>query len=138
VETLAHQIAEVDPNPEILELARRIAEAQIDLLRVRHARHQLLSQLLSDPYYDSRANVLKKMRFIGHVLLIGTLPNISFEGVDKLMRPTPAGPQKLATILSQESKRLLSLDRYKRRARCRGGTLLSELLTMPVPLRASK
>ena len=40
VETLAREIAGADANAEIQDLARQIAEAQIDLRRVRYARHQ--------------------------------------------------------------------------------------------------
>jgi hypothetical protein len=65
IESLAHLIAGEGAIPEILGLARRIAEAQIDLQRVRYARHQLLSNQLDDPYYDSRANVRVKMSLIG-------------------------------------------------------------------------
>jgi hypothetical protein len=43
VDELAHQIAGANANAEIQELARRIAEAQIDLRRVRRARQALLS-----------------------------------------------------------------------------------------------
>ena len=53
VETLAREIAGPDANAETKELARRVAEAQIDLRRVRYARHKLLSDALADPHYDS-------------------------------------------------------------------------------------
>ena len=46
VEELAREIAGGDSNPEIRQSARLTAEAQIDLLRVRQARHQLLT----DPF----------------------------------------------------------------------------------------
>jgi hypothetical protein len=49
VETLAREIAGPDANEETKELARRVVEAQIDLRRVRYARHQILSRGLSDP-----------------------------------------------------------------------------------------
>jgi len=49
VDTLAREIAGIDPNAEVQEHARRVAEAQIDLHRVRNARHQLLSHELGDP-----------------------------------------------------------------------------------------
>ena len=49
VEALAREIAGPDANAKIQELARRVAEAQIDLRRVRYARHQLLSSALSNP-----------------------------------------------------------------------------------------
>ena len=41
VEALAREIAGTDANAEMQELARRVAEAQIDLRRVRDARHRL-------------------------------------------------------------------------------------------------
>ena len=53
MEALAREIIGTESNPEMLELARRIAEAQIDLRRVRHVRHQILSQALIDPDYES-------------------------------------------------------------------------------------
>ena len=53
VEALAREIIGTDEDAEIQELARRIAEAHIDLRRVRHARHQILSQALIDPDYES-------------------------------------------------------------------------------------
>jgi hypothetical protein len=43
-------------------------------------------------------------------------PDISLRAFEKLVTSTPEGPQKLATILSEEAKRLLALDRYERRA----------------------
>src|SRR5262245_7959378 len=61
VKALAREIIGTDSNPEMQELARRIAEAQIDLRRVRHARHQLISQALSDPDYESEAMQRKKL-----------------------------------------------------------------------------
>src|SRR5262245_50261122 len=48
---LAREIAGEGASPEILELAHRIAEAQINLLRVRQARHDLLSRNLGDPEF---------------------------------------------------------------------------------------
>jgi hypothetical protein len=53
VETLAHEIAGPDANAETQDLARQVAEAQIDLRRVRCARHKLLSDALADPHYGS-------------------------------------------------------------------------------------
>ena len=60
VEALAREIIGAGTNAEIQELARRIAEAQIDLRRVRYARHQILSQALSDPDYVSETMLGKK------------------------------------------------------------------------------
>jgi hypothetical protein len=49
VEELACEIAGPSANAEIHELARRIAEAQIDLRRVRHARHAFLASAMGNP-----------------------------------------------------------------------------------------
>jgi hypothetical protein len=115
VEALAHEIAGTDANAEIQELARRVAEAQIDLGRVRYARHRLLSHALSDPYYESRANVRRKFRLMC-TLLRPDAPEIPMAVLTKGLTSTPQGPEKFATILSQEAKQLLAMDRYERRA----------------------
>jgi hypothetical protein len=115
VETLAREIAGPEANAEAQELARRVAEAQIDLCRVRDARHQLLSNALNDPYNDSDANVRIKLRAIGR-LLRAAAPDMSMVALEKFVTSTPQGPDKFATILSQEAKQLLAMDRYERRA----------------------
>jgi hypothetical protein len=115
VEALAREIAGPGANTEIQELARQIAEAQIDLRRVRDARHHLLSDALSDPYYDSRANTREKMRILGSLLRLNA-PDIPIEALVNIVYRTPEGPQKLATILTQEAKQLRAMDRYERRA----------------------
>ena len=63
VETLAHQIAGANANAEIRVLAHQVAEAQIDLGRVRYARHQLLSQALMprDDQGERRATIRMRM-----------------------------------------------------------------------------
>jgi hypothetical protein len=114
VETFAREIAGPGANAEMQEGARRVAEAQIDLRRVRYARHQLLSDALSDPYYDSYANMRMKVKVLG-ALLRPNPPDISMETL-KFATSTSQGPDKLATILSGEAKQLLAMDRYERRA----------------------
>src|SRR6516165_3254651 len=49
VEALAQEIAGADTNAEIRGLAYRVAEAPIDLKRIRYARHHLLSGASSNP-----------------------------------------------------------------------------------------
>jgi hypothetical protein len=53
VESLAGKIAGTEADVEIREFARRAAEAQIDLGRVRYARYRLLSDALRNPDYES-------------------------------------------------------------------------------------
>jgi hypothetical protein len=115
VEAVAREIAGPDANSETQALALQIAEAQIDLLRVRYVRHQFLSRALSDPHYESRADVRMKVKVIGQLLRSKT-PNLSMEAVTKFVTSPPQGPNKFATILSEEAKQLLAMDRYERRA----------------------
>jgi hypothetical protein len=114
VETLAREIAGPGANAATQELARRVAEAQIDLRRVRYARHQFLSDTLSQQYYDSLANIRMKEKVLDAILRRNPW-DISIETL-KFMTSTPQGPDKLATILSGEAKKLLAMDRYERRA----------------------
>ena len=114
VEALS-EIAGTDANAEIQELARRVAEAQIDLGRVRYARHRLLSHALSDPYYESRANARRKFRLMC-TLLRPDAPEIPMAVLTKGLTSTPQGTEKFATILSREAKHLLAMERYERRA----------------------
>jgi hypothetical protein len=115
VEALARDIAGTDASAGILKLARRVAEAQIDLRRVRYARHKLLSDALANRYYDSRENALEKLRFISS-LARPNAPDIPLPVLERYLTSTPKGPQKFAIILSQEAKQLLAMDRYERSA----------------------
>jgi hypothetical protein len=116
VETLAGEIIGADSSAEKQELARRIAEAQIDLRRVRHARHQLFSQTLSDPDYESEATMRKKLAaVIRCARTFGPLTPMP-ENVMGFLNSKPEGPHKLATILADKTRELLALERYERRA----------------------
>jgi hypothetical protein len=115
VEVLAREIVGAAADVETQELARRVAEAQMDYRRVRVARHQLLSQALSDPNYDSRANARRKVAVLCS-LLKSKAPHMPPADLMKFLEEKPEGPNKFATILAQEGRRLLVMDRYERRA----------------------
>jgi hypothetical protein len=91
VKFLARRIAGEGANHELQEYASRIAEAQIDLVRVRGARHQLISRALGDPDYESTA-------------------------IQRNDDAKPEGADKFATILADLAARLVGMDRYERRA----------------------
>jgi hypothetical protein len=112
---LARQIAGPRSSTHVQMLAVRIAEAQIDLRRVRYVRHQLVTRALSDPHYDNRANAREKVSVIRN-LLRRSAPEVSVTALAKFVISTPEGLQKFATIFSQEAEQLLSTDRYERRA----------------------
>jgi hypothetical protein len=115
VEALAREIAGPGANAATQELARRVAEAQIDLRRVRHARHQFLSDILSQEYY-SYTKMRMKVKIL-RALLRPNPPDISMEALEfATSNPSLQGPDKLASILLEEAKELLTMDRYERRA----------------------
>jgi hypothetical protein len=104
----------VPPSAEIRVLAHRVAEAHVDLRRVRSVRHQLLARKLTDPHYDSLANTRKKLALI-RSLLRHRAPE-TLQGVTEFLHHLPQGPLKFAVIVSEQAKQLSALDRYERRA----------------------
>ena len=115
VRALAREIAGTNANVAIQDLAHRVAEAHIDLRRIRHVRHRFLSRALSDPYYDSRANTRDKVALLC-ALLRKNAPDVPMAAVEKFLASRSEGPQKFAIILAQEARQLLTMDRYERRA----------------------
>jgi len=126
VEALAREMAGANASSEIQELARRIAEAQIDLRRVRSARHDILSRALCDPYFDSSAAKRKKSKLavaaakLRAKVELNPLPTPLISqlliDLESSVQPSPKGPQKFATVLSDMTQRLAVMDRYERRA----------------------
>jgi hypothetical protein len=117
VEALARQIAGADADLKMLELARQVAEAQIDLRRVRYARHLLLATALSDHSYRSRGNKRDGItRMFEDMCEQLTAAHGKLMGApEKLPARAPNEPERLATILSQEARQLLAMDRYEQR-----------------------
>ena len=104
VAQLTREIAGSNPSTELYELARRVAEAQIDLRRVRHARYDLLSSAVGDPDYELPSKLRTKANFGRQLARVRGLAT------------KPEGPQKFASILSDMARQLAALDRYERRA----------------------
>jgi hypothetical protein len=128
VEPLARDIAGAGASPEILELARRIAESQIDLRRVRAARHELLSSALCDPDCESPAAKRKRANLAVETAKLRSRLALSphlrsdpliaqlLTGLDNSLQSPPGPPQKFATILADVTGQLAAMDRYERRA----------------------
>jgi hypothetical protein len=133
VENLAHEIVGEGASSEFLEFARRCAEAQIDLVRVRQARHDLIDRDLKDPDYrpqESLADIKLKMRRARlfeqslrlkmRVVAFFARKGIPIPPINTEMSEAPQakleGSQKLALILSDLTEQLTALDRYERRA----------------------
>jgi hypothetical protein len=116
MQALTRQIAGSDTCVHIQILAHRIAEAQVDLLRVRYERHRLLSKQLNNSDYQSPAIMQKKIAAVVHFARAfggyTPLPADMIEFLDSKLE----GPFKLATMLSDSARQLQALDRYERRA----------------------
>jgi hypothetical protein len=120
---LAREIAGEGATSDILELARCVAEAQIDLIRIRQARHNLFCRDLNDPEfrphkYSKDVDAVMKM-LAGYIRRLGpdaVLPPPVAELADRVLRWKPQGAEKFACILSDLAPKLLAMDRYERRA----------------------
>jgi hypothetical protein len=96
---------EAAPDAALLELARRVAAAQIDLARVGRARHDLVARALAEANPHSGA-------------AIATTDGRSVaETPDDISGPQ--GAECFAAILGDLSCKLAIIDRYERRARSR-------------------
>jgi hypothetical protein len=116
VEELACKIAGPSANAEIHELARQIAEAQIDLRRVRYARHAFLARAMGNPDYESPSKLRMKSRIARQLARFSGPVPVILRPLLRSLQLKPEGPQKVATILSDMSRRLAAMDRYERRA----------------------
>jgi hypothetical protein len=97
-------------------MARDIAEAQVDLGRVRGLRHDLIARAFSDADYDSRRNWDKKLttalRIIRRCCRCEDVP----EEEVKFLSSKLAEPDRFTTIITEIARRLPALDRYEQRA----------------------
>jgi len=115
--TLALEIAGLDAAPELRRLARVIAESQIDLKRVRQARHDAIASGFDNPLLLplSALGIGEQVRA---VILMGKLMDNHLPmpwNLRRLMEKTE-GARKLALAISCVAQLLTTLDRYERRA----------------------
>jgi hypothetical protein len=118
-EAIARRIAGSDTNADTLEHARRIAEAQVDLDRVRAYRRRILIREMKNPDYQPlrvyklQALLLAKQERFSR----GLGRPFVFAGTEDIASPKPLGEeQKLAAILEDRAREIVALDRYERRA----------------------
>jgi hypothetical protein len=110
-----------DADDKRRELARRVAEAEIDLIRVRQARLALLAKPMADPDYLRTKNLEAKI-----IAAVSDLsrrkPTFSDEKffASVARRRTPplrsGAAERAAAILHDLVRNLERLDRYDRRA----------------------
>jgi hypothetical protein len=113
VRVLAREIAGNDASREQQELARQVAAAQIDVIRVRQARFDLIKQKLADENFQSQ----KKVRLFALIAKdLAKFPRESTPRVLAELTRKLTGPDKFATVISDFIGQLMQFDRYERRA----------------------
>jgi hypothetical protein len=119
IEAMARRISGPYADAETAEPARRIAEAQIDLNRVRASRRRLLTRLLVDPYYQPKEVNRQWFRLLNWVLgsyRPRNLP-VDVDAIKEMVSPKPPDSEdKLAIILDENISEFAALERYERRA----------------------
>ena len=115
IESLAREIFGEGASAEKKYLARRIAEAQIELVRVREARQYALTRELNVPNYRPTRNIMKRaadlMLVLDYLRKDQAVPSELME-----VFHVPEGADKFANILLDLLRELEALDRYERRA----------------------
>jgi hypothetical protein len=124
IERLAKLIARDADDPGRLQGARRIAEAQIDVMRVRRAR----LALLSDPGARSPKLSWRDIRRRIAALKRRPDPEEAFEAMNELIetRKSEGAERTLVEGLPFLAAQLAKLDRYERRALSRRKTTIRE------------
>jgi hypothetical protein len=100
-EEIALKLVGPAPDEALLDRARAVGEAQVDLNRVRARRNALVAQLLADPEYQplsAHKNQLRKMRTIDRIQRIsGT--TFDLDDIEPLVELKPLkNDEKFATV----------------------------------------
>jgi hypothetical protein len=120
VAALARRISGANNN--LLQLAIDVAEAQVDLTRVRRLRSELINRALRDPNYRTEVESLFLVRLLGRLLDAGEGDNVEVRVSDQerleryVSRKPETASERHARVLAGLSKELAKMDRYERRA----------------------
>jgi hypothetical protein len=104
---------------QLLDLARHIAEAQIDLMRVRRARHDLIATDCADPAYRTSKGLMGRIAMLLDAGLMLQRGEPVPPAMATVVRERPEGADKFAVIVAELSPQLNAMDRYERRALAR-------------------
>jgi hypothetical protein len=107
---------DADADCELARIARRIAEAQVDLVRVRRARHDLISWAFSDPRFRPRKGLHARIRQLARAGELFEQGIALSPRMRDALEIKPQGAEKLALIFCDASAELARMDRYERRA----------------------
>lgn len=115
VHALVSELVSAAAPPVLREYACHVAAAQIDIVRVSLARHDLVSTALADQDFETAWQRRKREMIMEHK---SSLPPASYARVMSALRK-PQGEEKIALVFLEFGKKLSRLDRYERRARSR-------------------
>ena len=121
-EAIAQRIAGSQSSSTKLELARRIAAAQVDINRIRRIRAEMIGKLQSDPSFEPLQRTKKQLSASGLWRLLmrwsdSRLTAADIEEISSTLYSKPLkGSEKLAYILAGKALAVAPLDRYERRA----------------------
>ncbi|GLI91110.1 hypothetical protein [Methylocystis echinoides] len=115
LEEMAQAITGSNVDPIVRELARRIAEAQLDVLRVRQARRTLLSEPETGGETQNPSGVGAPVAGARHP---SSMAEYGERDVAQMIEASNVSrdPQSLAEHVNSVALRLAGLDRYERRA----------------------
>lgn len=122
VEELARVIAGAEPSPQILEGARRIAEAHIDVLRVR----EVGRALLDDETARVRLPSVRAMRRALSIIKMMKNEKLAMMRMEELIAGENGVQLTLEEGVGFLAKRLAQIERYERRALSRRKRVMRE------------
>jgi hypothetical protein len=117
VEAMAKKIAGGATAPDLVELSRRIAEAEVDVLRVRRVRSDFISRELKAERWYRPPGGLRRLRAEVALLKRCCKPGkaVPDEVADKLLALVDAPPE-IKQLPPELGSALVVIDRYERRA----------------------
>ena len=129
LEDLARKMAGEGATSEILEVARSAAEAQIEVQRARRAKRDFLTCDIHSRNYVLRKTVAQQEQDVGTLIYFDELfKSGARRPPDKLgLLLDLIGPAKPTAILADIIRRLVSINRYERRALSRRKFAIREL-----------
>ena len=114
-ENLAHRLVGVAASPEAVQLARRAANAQLEVVRCRQARYDIFDLGLADVMYWPQHGEQKPRR-----------------GKGERPGPLATGPGRVALLLVAKAEQLKLIDRYEQRALSRRNRAIEDLDTLRI------
>jgi hypothetical protein len=119
VEVIARRISGPDADIAALARARQLAEAQVELDRVRGRRRTLIAGFLTDPKYQPLRVLRQQLRLMKTIDRVERTRGAPFDidEIEEMIDLEPLeGDAKFAAVVEDKSSELAALDRYERRA----------------------